>query len=218
MLNIKCKKYIGICIAEHSTYNNFITILIEQIANTTTCRTTYAYIDLMAKVTECYEAQVLCSSMVFHEDVDIETLTLGVLHKKSHYVQIRVEELVQSLQHVRSTQLRLFNIALGVEDATDDIVPILYCTRALLGEKVVQPKEKSSKTTLEFVGEVHEAVSLVGLDSMPMHCDFNGVDCISTRDLSLTQFSSELQNTPLRFVCRPTPLSAYEILCTYVFC
>lgn len=164
----------------------------------------------MAKVSEGYVAQVLCSSIIFREDVDIGTLTLGDLHKKSTCVQMRVKDIVQSLQYVRSTQLRLFNCGLGVEETTDDIAPDLHCTRALLFEEVAMPMEKSSRSTLGFGGEVHEAMSLESLDSIPMHMDFDGVDRISTQDLSLTQLSSEMQNTPLRFVSHTTPLSAYE--------
>ena len=69
------------------------------------------------------------------------------------------------------------------------------------------PKEKSSKTTLGLVGEVHVAMSLKSLDSIPMHIDFDGVDRIITHDLSIAQLSYELQNTPLRLVSRPTPVS-----------
>ena len=86
--------------------------------------------------------------MVFREDVDIGSLTLGDLHKKSHCVQMRVEGLVQNLQHVRSTQLQLFNCGLGVENAIGDISSDIYCTLALLGEEVEQPKGKSSRTTM----------------------------------------------------------------------
>ena len=156
--------------------------------------------------------------MVFREDVDIGTLTVGDLHKKSQCMQMKVEELLQNMEHVRSAQVHLFNYGLGVQDATDDIADNLHCTRALLGEEVVQPKEKPSRKTLGFSGEVHEAMSLESLDSLPMHCDFDGVDRISTQDLSLTQFTSELQNTPMRFVRRTTPLSAYEVLFTSHLC
>lgn len=117
----------------------------------------------MAKLSERYGMQVLCSSMVLCEDVDVGILTLDDLHKKTPYVQMRVE-IIQSLQHVRSTQLRLFNCGLGTEDAIDDIAPNLHCTRLLMGEEVVLPIEKSSRTTLGFVAEVHEAMNLESLD------------------------------------------------------
>lgn len=142
--------------------------------------------------------------MVFREDVDVGSWTLGDLHKKSPCVQLRVEEALQSLQHVRATQLRLYNCALGVEDATADIAPDVHCTKALLGEKVVLRIEKP-ETTMGFMAEVNEAMSL---DSIPMHMDFEGVDRISTQDLSLTQLGEELQNTPLRFVSHPTTSSS----------
>lgn len=73
---------------------------------------------------------------------------LGDLHKKSHCVQLQVEEIVQGLQHVRSTQLRLFNCGLGVEEATNDIAKDVHCTRALLGEVVAMALDKPSETTL----------------------------------------------------------------------
>ena len=118
--------------------------------------------------------------MVFRKNVDIGTLTLGDLYKKSPCVQMRVEKIVHSLQHVRSTQLRLFNCGLEVEEATDDIALDVHCTTALLGEEVAMPKEKSSRSTLGFVSEIHEAMSLEGLDSLPMHVNLDGVNRIST--------------------------------------
>lgn len=59
-----------------------------------------------------------------------------------------------------------------------------------------------------FVAKVNEATSLEGLDAILMHCNFEGVDRISTHDLSLTQLTNKLQNTPLRFVFRPTTSSS----------
>lgn len=156
--------------------------------------------------------------MVFREDVDIGSFTLGDLHMKSHCVQMRLEGLVENLQHVRSTQLRLFNCGLGLENATEDIDSDIHCTLALLGEEVEKPKETISRITMGFVGEVHDAMSLESLDSIPMHCDFDGVDRISTQDISLTQLTADLQNTPLRFVCRPTPFSPYDILYSLHLC
>ena len=154
-------------------------------------------ISVLIVLAELQSPQVLCSSMVFREDVDIGTLWVGDLHKKSRCLQMRVEEIVQSLQHVRSTSVRLFNCGLGAEDATDDIAPDLHCTRALLGEEVEMSKEDPPKM---IAAEAHEAISLESLDSIPMHCDFDGVDRINTQDMSFPQLPSELQNSPQRFV------------------
>lgn len=55
---------------------------------------------------------------------------LGDMHKKSHNVQLQVEEMIQGLKHVRSTQLRLFNCGLGLEELVDDMAPHVDCTRA----------------------------------------------------------------------------------------
>ena len=152
--------------------------------------------------------------MVFHKDMDVGSLTLGDLHKKSSCVQLRVEEIVQRRQHVRSTQLRLFNCGLGVENATDDIVQDLHCTRALLGEEVVIPMEKPSGTTMGFVTKVHEAMSLESFDAISMHRDFDGVGRIKTQYLSIMQLTTKLQNTPLKFVSHPTLWSSNVFLCT----
>lgn len=115
--------------------------------------------------------------------MDVGSLMLGDLHKKNSCVQLRVEEIVQRRQHVRSIQLRLFSCGLGVENATDDIAQDLHCKWALLGEEVVMPMGNSSGTTVGFVAKVHEAMSLESLDAIPMHRDFDGVDRINTQDL-----------------------------------
>ncbi len=165
------------------------------------------------ELTECSATQVLCSSMVFREDIDIGSWTLGDLHKKSPCVQKLMEDAAQSWQRVRATQLRLFNCGLGVEEAADDIAPDVHCARALLGEDVgVVVTAGKPETSMGFVTEVNEAMTLDTLDSVPMHCDFDGVECISTQDLSLTQLSRELQNTPVRFNSRSTHCSSH------VFC
>jgi hypothetical protein len=83
--------------------------------------------------------------LIFREDIDVGTLMLGDLQKKSHCVQLQVEKVIQSLQRLRSTQLRLFNCALGVEETTDDIAEDVHCTRLLLGAAV----DKPFVTTLE---------------------------------------------------------------------
>lgn len=155
------------------------------------------------KLSERSATQVLCSAMVFREDIDVGSWTLGDLHTKSRCVQLRVEEVLQSLHQFRATQLRLFNCGIGLEEATDDIAPDVHCTRALLGKEVVMPVEKP-ETAMGFVAEVNEAMTLDTLDAIPMHCDFEGVEGISTQDLSLTQLSKDLQNTTDRFTSRPT--------------
>lgn len=150
--------------------------------------------------------------MVFREDEDIGSLWVGDLHKKNRGVQMRIEEIVQSMQHVRGTTMRLFNSGMGVEDATDDIASDVQFTRALFGEEVEVLKEEPDGTTSGFVAEVHEAMSLESLDSIPMHCDFEGVDRISTQDLSLTQLSSELQNSTIRFVPSHTFVYSWHVM------
>ena len=105
---------------------------------------------------ERYGMQVVCSSMVFRKNVDIGTLTLGDMHKKSTCVKFRVdlEEIVQSLQHVKSTQLHLFTFGLRVDNATNDIDPDIHYTKTLLVEEVMMALEDLTTKTLGFVAEV----------------------------------------------------------------
>ena len=161
--------------------------------------------------------QVLCSALIFREDVDVGTSMVGDLHKKSHCVQMRVEEMAHGLQRVRSTQLRLFNCGLGEEEPTNDIAEDVHCTRALLGEEVAIARGEPTEPTMAFVGDAQEAMSFEGLDAIPMHCELEGVDRISTQDLSLTQLTSELQNSPMRFVSCPTPFSPHPLLCNFQY-
>jgi hypothetical protein len=105
--------------------------------------------------------------LISREDVDV-----GGLHKKNHCVQLRVEKNVRILQHIKSTQLHLYNCALGVETATDDIADDVHCAEALLGKPLAMAPDKPSVTTLGFKADVHEAMSLESLDAIPMHYEF----------------------------------------------
>ena len=158
--------------------------------------------------------QVVCSAMIFREDMDIGTLTLGDLHKKSTCVKLRVEEIVQSLQLLRSTQMLLFNCGLGVENATDDVVPDIHCTHALLGEEVVTALENPTTSTSGFIRDVQEAMRVESLDAIHLQGDFEDIERIGTQDLSITSLASPLQNTPLRFVSRPPSLTPQAFFCT----
>ena len=162
---------------------------------------------MLSNIILCCVKQVLCSALIFREDVDVGTSMVGDLHKKSHCVELWVEEMVHGLQHVRSTQLRLFNCGLGEEEAIDDIAQDVHCTRALLGEEVAMALGEPPEPTMGFVGDAQEAMSLESLDAIPMHCELEGVDRISTQNLSLTQLRSELQNSPMMFVSCPTSFS-----------
>lgn len=76
--------------------------------------------------------------------------------------------MVQGLKHVRSTQLRLFNCGLGLEEPIDDIAINIDYIRSLLGKEVAMAQEKRARTTVGFVVDVQEAVSLEILDVVPM--------------------------------------------------
>ena len=172
---------------------------------------------MMSNIIVCCVKQVLCFALIFWEDVDVGTSMVGDLHKKSHCVQMRVEEMAHGLQRVRSTQLRLFNCGLGEEEPIDDIVEDVHCTRALLGEEVAIARGEPAEPTMAFVGDAQEAMSFEGLDAIPMHCELEGVDRINTQDLSLMQLTSELQNSPMRFMSCPTPFSPHPLLCNFQY-
>lgn len=160
--------------------------------------------------------QVLCSTLVFREDMDIGTVVLGDLQRKSKCIKLRVEEMVEGLKQLRSIQLHLMNCGLGLEDATDDIAPDIDCTKALLGDLSALAPGRMGSTMLGFVADVEEPIGLDSLDAIPLPSQrqLDGMDHINTQDLSLTQLHNELEGSPMRCVSSPPPLSPHELLCT----
>lgn len=69
--------------------------------------------------------------MVIREDVDIGSVVIGDLHKKSQCTQLRLGEVVDVLVELRRTQLNLIYYGLGLEKPTDDIADDMPITRTL---------------------------------------------------------------------------------------
>jgi hypothetical protein len=69
--------------------------------------------------------------MVIREDVDIGSVVIGDLHKKSQCTQLRLGEVVDVLVELRRTQLNLIYCGLGLEKPTDDIADDMPITRTL---------------------------------------------------------------------------------------
>lgn len=158
-----------------------------------------------------HDTQVLCSSLIFREDMDVGFVVLGDLPKKSRCINMRIEEIVGSLKALRSTQLHLMHAAMGLEDPSDDIAADVHCARALLHEVPAM-----LPTSNDFVSDVHQELGLDNLENVhfPSQPPLEGVDHISTQDLSITQLTSELRASPLRFVTNPMPLSSDELMCS----
>lgn len=92
-----------------------------------------------------YVAQVVSSSLIFREDIDVGRVMLGDLHQKNKYVKLQVDEMVQGLKRLRSIQLNLMNYGLGLKDPTDNLTfDIASSTRALLGEAVAMVPDISA--------------------------------------------------------------------------
>ena len=83
-------------------------------------------------VIECYVTHILCSSLIFCEDVDVEITMLGDVHKKT-FAGGRDGPGPETR---RSTQLHLFNYELRLKEPIDDIAPNVDYINALLGEKM----------------------------------------------------------------------------------
>lgn len=153
--------------------------------------------------------QVLCSSFIFREDVDIGSAIVGDLYKKSRCLELRVQEEQEGLINLRRMQLQLLFCGLGLEEPTDDIAPDVAYVRSLIGELPALPS-----SGFGLVAEVQAAISLDSLDSIPMPSQrsLEGLEGISTQDLALSQFNST-QCSPNRIVLPPPELSQHESLC-----
>lgn len=95
--------------------------------------------------------QVVFSSLLFREDIDIGSAMIGDLHKKSKSVQMQVAEVQERLVRLRVTQLRLFYCGLGLQEPTSDIAADVPCARLLLGEF---PGCRRSPKSCGFVADV----------------------------------------------------------------
>ena len=160
--------------------------------------------------------QVVSSSLTFREDMDIGSVFVGDLHQKSKSVQMRVAEVQDLLIHFRRTQLHLFYAGLGLEEPTDDIASDVDSVRLLLGEFPVVDVARRSPTTLGFVADVQEALSLDTLDGLPMPSQntLEGLDVISTQDLGMSQLNVGQSSPPsLVSPAPPPPLTPHGLLC-----
>jgi hypothetical protein len=155
--------------------------------------------------------QVVFSSLLFREDIDIGSAMIGDLHKKSKRVQMQVAEVQEGLVQLRETQLRLIYSGLGLQEPTSDIAADVPCARLLLGEFLGC---RRSPNSCGFVADVQEALSLDSLDSIPLPSQrsLEGLDGISTQDLAMSQLNIG-HYSPVRMSPLP-PLSPQELLCS----
>lgn len=160
--------------------------------------------------------QVVYSSLTFREDMDIGSVLLGDLHKKSKSLQMRLAEVQEGLIHLRRLQLHLFYCGLGLEQPTDDIAADVPSARSLLGEFPLLDPARRSPTSLGFVADVQETLNLDSLDGIPMPSQnsLEGLEGISTQDLGMSQMNiSQCSSASMVSPPPPPPLSPNELLC-----
>ena len=137
-----------------------------------------------------FGAQVLCSSLVFREDMDVGFVVVGDLHKKCKCLQTRVQGIVDNLKALRETQLHLMYSVMGLEEPSDDIAADIDSARALLHQMPANPPPQAV-----LVEAVQQAM---GYDN----------DAVPFPTLNI-----ELPCSPERFVINPIPLSNSELTC-----
>lgn len=158
--------------------------------------------------------QVVLSSLICREDIDIGSLMVGDLHKKSRCLQMRMAEAQERLLELRRTQLNIFYSGLGVEEPADDVAADVPAARLLLGEFPALSPSRRSPTSHGFVADVQEALSLDSLDNIPLPSQrsLEGLEGINTQDLRMSQFNIG-HCSPTR-MSLPPPLSPQELLCS----
>lgn len=77
---------------------------------------------------------MLCSSLIFREDIDIGLVIIGDMHKKNKCIQFKISEVQDTLTHLRISQVQLFNTSLGLEKPTDDSTIEVASVKLFLGE------------------------------------------------------------------------------------
>lgn len=149
--------------------------------------------------------QVLCSALVIREDVDIGSVVVGDIHRKSTCAELQVADAIEVLARLRNTQLDILYSGLGLKDPTDDIVDDIAVSRTLLGEFAKPTQLDAVHTPKGFVAEVQDALSFEGLEDVPPQSG-------NTPDQPPSQ--KDVQCTPVKTVSSPAPLSPDGFLCT----
>lgn len=130
---------------------------------------------------------------------------------------MRVTEVQDRLIHLRRTHLHLFYCGLGLEEPTNDIASDMACVCLLLGEFHAVDAARRSPTSLGFVADTQEALSLDNLDGLPMPSQNlqEGLEGINTQDLGMSQLNVG-QCSPASLVspAPPPPLSPHGLLCS----
>ena len=151
--------------------------------------------------------------MVIREDVDIGSVVIGDLHRKSQCTQLRLGEVVDVLVGFRRTQLNLIYCGLGLEKPTDDIADDVPITRTLLGEFTKPIQHVGIHTMKGFVAEVQDDVRFEGLEDMLLRRHMDGLDNVNTQNLSLVQLQKDFEAKPLKSSSSLAPLSPNKLRC-----
>lgn len=154
--------------------------------------------------------QVLCSSLVFREDIDVGFVVLGDLQKKCKCIQLGVEDIVQSMRALRSKQLHIMYSVMGLEEPSDDIAPDLDGARALLHQL-----PGIAPTSTIYVEDPQQAMGLDNIEAVtfPSQPFPEGVEGLHHLDSNIAHRPNDVHNLPERCALKPTSLSSYEALC-----
>lgn len=153
-----------------------------------------------------FKLQVLSSTMIIREDADIGSLIIGDVHKKSRCVQLRVLDAIDLMKALRKIQLSLLYSGLGLEDPTDDIADDVPLIRTLVGEFTKPVQANEGDTPRGFVAEVQDALNSEGIECSQR--------LESTGPQELGESENPTQDTPVKAMSSPAPLSPDGLLCT----
>lgn len=132
--------------------------------------------------------QVMCSKLIYREDIDIGFVLLGDLQKRCKCVYKRKQQLIDSLKELRSTQLRLMYAAMELEDPSDDIAADVASVRAILYKGI-----DADGMFNPFEDDISKALGLddIGAVPLPSQIHLDEVDSLGT---------PQCEGSPERFV------------------
>lgn len=81
-----------------------------------------------------FKLQVLYSSLIVREDMNVGSLVFGNLNRKSGCAHIRLEEVMDTIAALKNTQLNLIYCGFGLDEPTNDIISNVLNTLTLVGE------------------------------------------------------------------------------------
>lgn len=115
------------------------------------------------------------------EDVDIGSLKINNLQKKSRCVQIKLGEVIDVMPALRHTQLNFIYYRFKLNEPIDDIAPDVSNTLSLMDKFRQMPQLLHITKPKCYVEAVQVTMSLDNLKNIPMFLQkyLDGIECIS---------------------------------------